>query len=265
MDPWAFLSHRHTVWNCKNKKNRRLQCDTPTRGFHQGRMHTCGQGDPNSCQQHRPSNHWRSSCQATLIDWEWQELERANRIIGVNSYCVLGEWVKSKGDDIGRRVGGERMCFFDLLCLSDSFFFFQGRNFLFPFIPFSSFLFLSFRGDSNLFNFFIRIHWSTASMLHSRSREYGIQCMLCFMQEQKNVNHIIYHVHTCNALEGQSQTLPLPISTYNSKPGRDWAVGDAGPALFRIKDQSHQWRHVRCGDSGYDTYLCTFYGVIIGA
>lgn len=38
------------------------------------------------------------------------------------------------------------------------FFFFQGRNFVFPFIPFSSFLFLSLRGDSNLLNFFIRIH-----------------------------------------------------------------------------------------------------------
>lgn len=136
MNPWAVLSHRHTVQNCKNKKNRGLQCDTPTRGCHQGRMHTCGQGDPNSCQQHRPSNHWRSSCQATLIDWEWQELGTADRIIGVNSYCVLGRLAKSKGNDIGRRVGGERRCFLG-------------------FALFVGFLFFSFREEISFFLLFL--------------------------------------------------------------------------------------------------------------
>lgn len=48
-------------------------------GRRTGLQHTCGQGDPNSCQQHEPSNHRRSSCQATFNGGETEEIGGKSR------------------------------------------------------------------------------------------------------------------------------------------------------------------------------------------
>jgi hypothetical protein len=63
-------------------------------GRRTGLQHTCGQGDPNSCQQHEPSNHRRSSCQATLTEGDLKKIGGDESKGGEGRNARQGGWAR---------------------------------------------------------------------------------------------------------------------------------------------------------------------------